>query len=92
MCFSPAAVYVTPLRGIYVIWRTWATYNPAPRWLPGLNVPLQNFQSQTLQSAIDQEREDGGLYRQLFAPLLDRNGEEMEIMYSSFMGVIHNEP
>ena len=67
-------------------------YTPAPRWLSGLNVPLHNFQSQTLQWAIDQEREDGGLYRQLFAPLLDKNGEETKIMYSPFMGVIHNEP
>ena len=66
-------------------------YTPAPRWLSGLNVPLHNFQSQTVQWAIDQERECGGLYRQLFAPLLDKNDEETKIMYSPFMGVIHSE-
>jgi hypothetical protein len=60
-------------------------YTPA---LPvvGLNVELHNYQLQSLQWALDQEGLKGGILRQLFAPVLNSNGEDTGMWFSPFLG------
>eukprot|EP01035_Chromulina_nebulosa_P038001 gene38001-51320_t len=59
-------------------------YTPA---LPvaGLNVELHNYQLQSLQWALDQEGLKGGIHRQLFAPVLNADGEDTGMWYSPFL-------
>eukprot|EP01035_Chromulina_nebulosa_P027378 gene27378-36010_t len=59
-------------------------YSPAPP-LEGLTVELLDFQSQTLQWAVDQERRDGGIYRQLYAPILSTNGADTGVWFSPYL-------
>ena len=59
-------------------------YSPAPP-LEGLTVELLDFQSQTLQWAVDQERRGGGIYRQHYAPILSTNGADTGVWFSPYL-------
>lgn len=47
-------------------------------------VDLLDFQSQTLQWALDQEHLEGGINRRLYAPISDFEGKESGVWFSPF--------
>lgn len=48
-------------------------------------VDLLDFQSQTLQWALDQERLEGGINRRIYAPILNSEGMETGVLFSPFL-------
>jgi len=59
-------------------------YTPAPA-IEGLTVELLDFQSQTLQWALDMERLEGGINRRLYAPLLNSENEATGFWFSPYL-------
>ena len=53
--------------------------------MEGLTVELLDFQAQSLQWAVDQERQEGGLHRQLYAPVLGTDGTETGVWFSPYL-------
>jgi len=59
-------------------------YTPAAL-IDGLTVDLLDFQSQTLQWALDQEQLEGGINRRLYAPIISSEGAETGVWFSPFL-------
>ena len=59
-------------------------YTSAPA-VEGLTVELMDFQSQTLQWALDMERLEGRINRRLYAPLLNSDEQETGFWFSPYL-------